>query len=179
MFDGMMDNMEPFDYEKRAKEVTDALLRSRELGYRDGYSDGIKFGRANPVVAVPAPAEPSGATEQKMPDDVFRAWVGMELRERPRSAGKPMSPQYSLMIYFAVASFHFYRDEIRPAGSTLGDWAEQNKQVIDRVVKEAREMFNYELSHQQIGQAVAAYLCSPSRLQPAAPEPEIIVDDLK
>ncbi len=71
-----------------------------------------------------------------------------------------MSPTYRLMIYFAVATLHFYRDSIISIESweTLGTFAERNRAVLDRVGQEARNLFGYELSHLQIGKAIAAYV---------------------
>ncbi|MDB4984288.1 MAG: hypothetical protein JWM20_467 [Patescibacteria group bacterium] len=70
-----------------------------------------------------------------------------------------MSKQYRLMIYFAVATFHLYRKEIIPPkeGETLGIFAENNKNIVKRVCDEAKNLFKYELSHEQIGKAIAVY----------------------
>jgi hypothetical protein len=82
-----------------------------------------------------------------------------------------MSEQYRLMIMFAVATMHFYRDDISIVqGETLGEFAERNKPVIDRVFEEALN-FGYEISHAQIGQAIKAYLCPPSSLATPAYKP--------
>lgn len=78
---------------------------------------------------------------------------------------------YSLMIYVAVATFHFYRDEISNTepGETLGAWAEKNKQVRNRVFTEILEVFNYELSDHQMGIAISAYLCPSARIEVTGP----------
>lgn len=64
------------------------------------------------------------------------------------------------MIYFGVATLHFYRDSLTEfkTGTTLGDWAKVNQSVMDKVFKEAVEYFGYELSHSQMGQIVGCYL---------------------
>jgi len=79
-----------------------------------------------------------------------------------------MTDQYRLMTYFAVATLYFFRDEIVPLapGETLGVFAERNANVIRQVVNLGRDLFNYDLSHEQIGRAVAAYCCSPGEAVP-------------
>ena len=86
--------------------------------------------------------------------------VPEELKEKDESPKKTSSERYRMMIYFAVATFHFYRKEIVSCaeGETLGDFAEKNKDIVKRVVDEARSLFKYELSHEQIGTAIGAYL---------------------
>lgn len=75
-----------------------------------------------------------------------------------------MSNQYKLMIYFAVATLHYYRGMLTPGedGELAGEWAAKNQAVLDQVVKEAKDLFDYELSHAQIGSAVLAYRANPS-----------------
>lgn len=77
-----------------------------------------------------------------------------------------MSEQYRLMIYFAVATMYFYRKDIVSIedGETLGSFAEKNKLLIDKVISEAKTYFNYELSSEQIGKAIKAYLAEPAPL---------------
>jgi hypothetical protein len=87
-----------------------------------------------------------------------------------------MSPQYRLMSYFAVATMHFYRKDIvaLEPGETLGSFADKNKKVIDRVIQEAKNLFNYELSHEQVGRAIEVYVIpgqSVSDHPPATLEP--------
>ena len=74
---------------------------------------------------------------------------------------------YRAAIYFAVATLHFYRDEILPLTpqQTLGDFADANRAIIDRVCAEAREYLDYDLSHEQIGRAIRAYTLPPCTLQ--------------
>lgn len=78
------------------------------------------------------------------------------------------SETYKLMTYFAVATLYFYRADIIDINpdETLGVFAERNKTVIDRVRAEALKYFKYELSHNQIGTAIEAYLCCPTRIDP-------------
>jgi hypothetical protein len=87
------------------------------------------------------------------------------------STNTPLSGNYKAMVYFAVAILHFYRDELLPRtpGQTLGDFADANRPVIDQVLREAVQSFGYELSHEQIGRAVQAYL-SPSCVLTPRPE---------
>jgi hypothetical protein len=72
-----------------------------------------------------------------------------------------MNKEYRLMTYFAVATLYFFRDEIVPIvpGETLGMFAERNANVIRQVVDQGRDLFDYDLSHEQIGRAVRAYCC--------------------
>lgn len=76
------------------------------------------------------------------------------------------STQYRAAIYFAVATMHFYRDSLKPIqpGETLGDYAQANDAVIQQVIKEAKSDIGYELSSEQIGRAIHAYLAPPSPL---------------
>lgn len=71
-----------------------------------------------------------------------------------------MSEQYRLMIYFAVATLHLNRASIAVVRGpqTPKDFAERNKKVIERICDEALSLFGYELSHEQIGRAIRAYL---------------------
>lgn len=75
--------------------------------------------------------------------------------------------RYRAAIYFAVATLHFYREELLPLSpqQTLGDFADANRKVIDRVCEEALEYLRYELSHEQIGRALKAYLSESCRLE--------------
>ena len=68
---------------------------------------------------------------------------------------------YRLMTYFGVATLHFYRAPMATPGKTLGDWAARNTELLRIVREEALEYFQYELSHNQIGQIVACYTATP------------------
>ena len=77
---------------------------------------------------------------------------------------------YKLMIYFAVATLYFYRDSIVEDSNpmtTHGLWASANEKVLKQVQAEALRYFDYELSHEQIGKAVAAYRCASPKLTKA------------
>lgn len=78
--------------------------------------------------------------------------------------------KYRAMIYFGVATLHFYRDDILPLTpqQTLGDFADGNAALISRVCQEAIKYMKYELSHEQIGRIIAAYLAGPVSLEPEA-----------
>lgn len=71
-----------------------------------------------------------------------------------------MTDQYRLMIYFAVATLHFYRaDIVAVEGSqTPKEFADRNKDVLKRVEDEALNLFRYELSSEQMGRAICAFL---------------------
>lgn len=71
------------------------------------------------------------------------------------------------MIHFAIATFHFYREDIIPLkeDETLGVFAENNKAIVQRVCEEAKSLFNYELSHEQIGKAIGAYVAPAQSLK--------------
>jgi hypothetical protein len=88
------------------------------------------------------------------------------------------SERYRSMIYAAVATLYFYRDELIPVGEgkteTLGAYASRNAPVIARVVEEVKVYFGYELSSEQVGSAINAYLCSSSKLS----EPLTVADAL-
>jgi hypothetical protein len=84
--------------------------------------------------------------------------------------------RYRAAIYFAVATLHFYRDEILPLTpqQTLGDFADANYEVINRVCQESKRYLNYELSHEQIGRAIQAWVADPCKLNE---EPQPAPDD--
>ncbi len=78
------------------------------------------------------------------------------------------------MIFFAVGTFHFYRDDVRSieAGETVGAFADKNEMLIQRVRQEAINYYDYELSGQQMGKAIEAYLIPARSLldtRPASP----------
>lgn len=64
------------------------------------------------------------------------------------------------MVYFAVATMHLYRKSIEPYqfGETIEDFARRNVDVHERVMIEAKNLFGYELSHEQMRRAFASYL---------------------
>lgn len=72
------------------------------------------------------------------------------------------------MIYFAVATLYFYRDEIRPC--RIGqNWQAVNKAVVKRVFDECIKYMNYELSVHQMDRAIAAYQSRPVTLAETLP----------
>jgi hypothetical protein len=87
------------------------------------------------------------------------------------STPKTLSPMYRAAIYFAVARMHFYRDALKPyrPGQNLGDYAQDNDAVIQQVVKDTGDYLLYDLSSNQIGNAIQAYL-APSTYLPATHE---------
>jgi methionine salvage enolase-phosphatase E1 len=82
-----------------------------------------------------------------------------------------MTEQYRLMVYAGIAILHFYRKDVFPhaAGETLGDFARKNDAVLLRVVEETRSTFHYELSHQQIGFIINAYIAESQSIRTSTP----------
>ena len=72
----------------------------------------------------------------------------------------PMSTTYRAMIYAAVATMHFYRKDIVDInpGEVYGVFHEKNQKVMRRVLEELLNLFNYQLSSEQLGKAIKAYL---------------------
>lgn len=70
-----------------------------------------------------------------------------------------MTKQYRSMIYAAVGTLHFYRKDIIPLeeGEKLGVFLEKNREIVKRVIEEVFNLFQYKLSHEQIGKAIKAY----------------------
>jgi hypothetical protein len=70
-----------------------------------------------------------------------------------------MSSRYRLMMYFVVATFHLYRDDIVPLkkGESAQVFRQKNAKIIDRVFREALNLFNYELSVTQMDLAIVSY----------------------
>lgn len=68
------------------------------------------------------------------------------------------SEKYRLMIYFAVATFHLYRKTIKENKTSLANFREQHPELIQRVFDEGKNIFNYELSCEQMDRAIKAYL---------------------
>ena len=64
------------------------------------------------------------------------------------------------MIYFAVTTLHLYRASIAVVRGpqTPQEFIERNSAVIKRLSEEAIELFQYELSPEQIDRAVVCYL---------------------
>lgn len=87
--------------------------------------------------------------------------------------GELMSRQYRAMVYFVVATLYMYRDDLQPIGSgeLLGDFAEKNRAVLAQVGREALEYFDYELSHEQIGIGIRAFLSPSAKLEAIGVQP--------
>lgn len=83
---------------------------------------------------------------------------------------------YRAATYFGVATMHFYRDDILPLTpmQTLGDFADANAVLIKRIFDETLASLNYELSHEQMGRVIAAYLARSARLADPAPYDEAV-----
>jgi hypothetical protein len=71
-----------------------------------------------------------------------------------------MTENYRLMVYFAVATLHLYRKSLEPYQfrDTIEDFIRRNVDVHERVMVEAKNLFGYELSHEQMRRAFASYL---------------------
>ena len=67
---------------------------------------------------------------------------------------------YELMTYFAIATLHCYRKEIvlsPVAGEKCEEFAERNKDIVQRVRDEAWSLYSYKLSSGQILKAIRVY----------------------
>ena len=87
----------------------------------------------------------------------------------------PMSALYRSMIYAAVATMYFYRDdvaEVSTSGSTQGAidvFRDKNRKIVERVFEEIGNLFDYELSWHQMDTAIVAYLMTARSIEkPAA-----------
>lgn len=70
-----------------------------------------------------------------------------------------LSPKYRLMIYFAHSTMVIYsKTIISNEKMTVGEFMEQNKDVIKRVFDEGLTIMEYELSHHQMERASLVYL---------------------
>jgi hypothetical protein len=66
---------------------------------------------------------------------------------------------YRAMIYFAHTTMMIYGKTIKSHEKmTVGEFMDENKDVIKRVFDEGFSIMNYELSHYQMGAASAVYL---------------------
>lgn len=71
------------------------------------------------------------------------------------------SKEYYLMIYFAHSTIVIYdKTIVSSRDMTTSEFREKNKDVIQRVFDEGLSVMNYELSHEQMTRAIAAYLKS-------------------
>lgn len=70
-----------------------------------------------------------------------------------------MTEKYRLMIYFAVATFQIYRkDLVLCSKMTVKEFRDMNPNEVTRVFEEAKTIFNYELSWEQMDRAITCYL---------------------
>lgn len=82
-----------------------------------------------------------------------------------------MTDQYRLMVYFAIATLHLYRADIVAVRGpqTPEEFADRNKDVVKRVQDEALNVFHYELSSEQMGRAIIAFLAPGQSVAKTAP----------
>lgn len=78
-----------------------------------------------------------------------------------------LSPMYRAMIYFVVATLHFYRNDIKPELS-VDRFRKVNSKVVKQVFHEATNDLNYELSHEQMSRGISAYMTQPVPLKEVA-----------
>jgi hypothetical protein len=97
-----------------------------------------------------------------------------------RGTDNPMSDNYRLMVYFAVATLHLYRKSIEPYqfGETVEDFMRRNVDVRERVMIEARNLFDYELSHEQLSRAFASYLAPGQSVKDFGPATRVPGKDI-
>ena len=88
----------------------------------------------------------------------------METKEQKSNIDQPvvsgsLSPKYRLMIYFAHSTMVIYsKTIISNEKMSVGEFMEQNKDVIKRVFDEGLTIMEYELSHEQMSRASLVYL---------------------
>lgn len=71
------------------------------------------------------------------------------------------SETYRLMIYFAHSTLNIYSKTIVcNENMSINDFRNVNNDVIKRVYDEAKNLFNYELSYDQISRAIRVYFIS-------------------
>lgn len=76
-----------------------------------------------------------------------------------KETGSMPSQTYRLMIYFAHSTLVIYSKTIVSHDKmSVGEFMEQNKDVIKRVFDEGLSIMNYELSHRQMCKASLVYL---------------------
>lgn len=88
------------------------------------------------------------------------------MTDTPQTTDHP-SKLYRSMIYFAVATLHFYREDIR-AVLDPNEFMEVNRPAMNQVFKECLHYMDYELSTEQMRRAVISYLAKPASLKEAA-----------
>lgn len=89
-----------------------------------------------------------------------------------------MSPEYRLMSYFVAATLHMYRADISPSvradmdadprGKT--EWfVRQHPLLVQRIVGEGINLFEYYLSHRQVCNGVYAYFAKAQSVEDSKP----------
>ena len=74
---------------------------------------------------------------------------------------KRMPAQYRAMIYFAHSTMMIYDKDIKSSKEmTIGEFREQNPELVQRVFDEGLSILNYELSWTQVDRAIHVYLIS-------------------
>lgn len=69
-----------------------------------------------------------------------------------------LSEMYRLMIYFAHSTLCIYsKTIICNKNMSINDFRNSNEAVCKRVFDEARTIFNYELSYEQMSRAINVY----------------------
>lgn len=80
-----------------------------------------------------------------------------------------LSETYRLMIYFAHSTLCIYQKTIVCEQSmSINDFRNRNEAVVKRVFDEAKSIFAYELSYEQMSRAINVYMIT--RFRPAAVE---------
>lgn len=81
------------------------------------------------------------------------------------------TPQYRLMIYFAIGTLHLYRTDlvVMHGMQTPESFAQCNEAVLKRVRDEALTLFGYKLSSEQVGRAIIAYIAPGQSAMLTAP----------
>lgn len=79
------------------------------------------------------------------------------------------SEMYRLMIYFAHSTLNIYSKTINcKLSMSINDFRNANDSIIRRVFDEAKSIFNYELSYEQMTRAINVYFTTefnPSSLE--------------
>jgi len=93
--------------------------------------------------------------------------------------GERMTENYRLMVYFAVATLYLYRKSIKPYefGETIEDFQGRNIDVQERVMIDGKNLFGYELSHEQMRRAFSSYLAPGQSIDDFGPAEMVPKDD--
>lgn len=77
---------------------------------------------------------------------------------------KGVGGSYRLLIYFTVATLHFYRQQIKPA-PTVDKFKELNHDILLQVCAEANHYFGVTLTERQVTLGVQAFLQPPADME--------------